>query len=383
VIGLTACGFEHGAFMDGDGSGIDAGSGSGSAGIDASNGTPDDSTPACGWSYTPTNFDPCALPAPGMLEVTSDLTLNTGSTSLPKLTLTQSDGTPLTVIHLSTLSVHGGSTLTVTGTAFVFAVDGNAQIDGKIVAVGGESDATQCAQAFGAPGVDSTDGNSGAGGAGGGGAAERGGNGTNGAGGQAGARGEAGTKVTSASFSPLRGGCRGGAGGRAGGSGIPADAGRGGGALQISTDSKITVTLGGSIDAAGRGGGGAVSARDGGGGGGSGGSIFLEGPRVQLDLNAHLCADGGSGGEGGGNTVDGNSGSAGACNGLGGAGTQSSGSYGGDGGRGSYWFTRNGGDAGGALGSGGGGGGGGAVGWIRIKSPDSSNGGAIVTPLAI
>jgi hypothetical protein len=190
--------------------------------------------------------------------------------------------------------------------------------------------------------------------------------------------------VPAASFSPLRGGCRGGAGGRTDGSGTAAEPGRGGGALQISTNAKITVTLLGSIDAAGRGGEGARGAHHGAAGGGSGGSIFLEGPKVQLDFGAHLCADGGSGGEGGGNGVGGNNGNAGACSGTGAASTSGTFlSVGGNGGKGSYWFSPAGGNAGGASGGGGGGGGGGAVGWIRVKSPSSSNGGAIVTPLAI
>ncbi|NVB85696.1 MAG: hypothetical protein HOV81_45450, partial [Kofleriaceae bacterium] len=215
AVGLAACGFEHGSLSGDDGNAVtDAGSDSGSAGSDASMGTTD-TGPTCAWSYTPTNFDPCTLPAPAPLAVTSNTTIDTGSTTLPKLSLTQADGTSLTVIHLSTMSVQNGRTLTVTGSAVVFAVDGNVQIDGAIVASAGSNDATQCAQSFGAPGTDSQDDDSGAGGGGGGGAAEVGGAGTNGAGGQAGMHGGAGAKVPTASFSPLRGGCRGGAGGRA------------------------------------------------------------------------------------------------------------------------------------------------------------------------
>lgn len=379
VLGLAACGFQHGSLSDDDGG---AGSDAGSAGSDASMGTTD-TGPTCAWSYTPTNFDPCMLPAPKPLNVASNTTIDTGSTTLPTMSLTQSDGTPLTVIHLTTMSVQGGRTLTVTGSAVVFAVDGNVQIDGAIVSSAGANDATQCAQSFGAPGTDSQDEDSGAGGGGGGGAGDVGGDGTNGAGDQAGVHGAAGAKVPGASFSPLRGGCRGGAGGRADGNGTAAEPGRGGGALQISTNAKITVTFGGSLDAAGRGGVGASGAHHGAGGGGSGGSIFLEGPTVQLDLGAHLCADGGSGGEGGGNGVSGNSGNAGACSGAGGASTSDTFlSVGGNGGSGSYWLSPAGGNAGGASGSGGGGGGGGAVGWIRVSSPSSSNGGAVITPLA-
>jgi hypothetical protein len=46
----AGCGFESGYVPTSD-----SGNGSGSA--------------ACAWSYTPTNFDPCELPAPGSLRV--------------------------------------------------------------------------------------------------------------------------------------------------------------------------------------------------------------------------------------------------------------------------------------------------------------------------
>src|SRR6185436_14642518 len=125
--------------------------------------------------YTPANFDPCMLPAPVALDVTSTATLDVGSTVLPKKMLTQSDQQPLMVIHLSTL--HIGAQLTINGVATVLAVDGDVTIDaaGSIVAVAGADNGFQCMTARGGTGGDSTNGTSGAGGGGGGGAEDLGG----------------------------------------------------------------------------------------------------------------------------------------------------------------------------------------------------------------
>ena len=381
VLGLAACGFDHGQFA---GSGLDGGGGG--SGSDAT-GTPGIDGPTCAWSYTPTNFEPCALPAPGVLTVSSDETLDATTTSQPTSVITQSDGTSITVIHLSQLTVSPLATLTVTGTGIVFAVDGQVEINGTIVAVGGADDATQCASGRGLGGTDSQDDTGGGGGGGGGAGAEDGGAGGAGDGPQPGSAGVPGSHATS-TLSPLRGGCPGGSGGRRGETGTAGVGGRGGGALQISTNDRIQI--GGMLDAAGRGGAGAPSARYGGAGGGSGGAIFLEGPHVDLGFAARVCADGGSGGEGGGATVVGKGGQASPCSGLGRAQTSvTEGSFGGAGGRGGYMFSTSG--ESGQSGTesqetdsgGGGGGGGGGVGWIRIASPDFGNGGAVVTPAAM
>jgi hypothetical protein len=88
---------------------------------------------------------------------------------------------------------------------------------------------------------------------------------------------------------PLRGGCRG------GNVLSPQDAyyaspGGGGGALQISSRTRITVTSAGIIDA---GGGGAYGGKSGA-GGGSGGALVLEAPQVSVD--GTVAANGGGGG---------------------------------------------------------------------------------------
>jgi hypothetical protein len=380
LVGLAACGFEHGQFV-GPGPGSD-GDPDGGGGSDDANVTPGIDAPACAWSYTPTNFDPCALPAPGSLTVSSSDTLDTQTTPLPKLVLDQSDGTSITVIHLSQLTVDPLVTLTLTGTGVVFAVDGEVHINGTIVVEAGADDATHCAASRGENGDDSDDSDSGGGGGGGGAASADGGDGGSGNGAEAGAKGAKGAKVSS-TLSPLRGGCAGGDGGRREEEGTAAAGGRGGGALQISTNRKITIA--GFLDAAGRGGAGAPSARSGAGGGGSGGAIFLEGPRIELGFASRVCADGGSGGEGGGATVAGNNGRPGACTSLGAAQTQNMmNSVGGDGGAGGWLLSVKGANAQSATsGGGGGGGGGGAAGWIRLESPDVSNSGAAVTPAAM
>jgi hypothetical protein len=366
LVGLAACGFDHGRDLSAGDGGNGDGGGSGSDGT------------VCAWSYTPTNFDPCMLPAPAALTVATSTTIDTATTMLPKKLITQSDATTITVIHLSQLTVDPLATLTVTGTGIVFAVDGPVDINGTLVAVGGNDNTVHCEDSRGTPGSDSNDTGGGGGGGGGAAAANDGGDGGDGSGTQAGGKGSKGSKVSSTQ-SPLRGGCRGGNGGRFNSLGQASAGGRGGGALQISTNDKITIR--GMLDAAGRGGGGGPSAHIGGGGGGSGGAIFLEGPTIELGLASRLCADGGSGGEGGGVTVAGNSGVTGECTGIAGAQTEETfNSAGGPGGGGGYLVSSSGGNAGGATSSGGGGGGGGGVGWVRVKSPNVDNNGAVITP---
>jgi hypothetical protein len=109
--------------------------------------------------------------------------------------------------------------------------------------------------------------------------------------------GAAGTPQTTASLIPLRGGCAGGIGGKA--TGVPLSmAGAGGGALQISASSMLTVTSTGELHAGGGGGGsapnGTAAKNLGASGGGSGGGILLEAPTLRID--GKVCANGGGGG---------------------------------------------------------------------------------------
>src|ERR1043165_1238350 len=101
LVLLAACGFQHGALMGDDGTGDDAGPGSDS-GDDGGGGGSDATMMGCAWSYMPTNFDPCMLPAPAPYDVETATSLDVGSTTLPKQIVNQSDNTPLMVDRKST-----------------------------------------------------------------------------------------------------------------------------------------------------------------------------------------------------------------------------------------------------------------------------------------
>lgn len=106
--------------------------------------------------------------------------------------------------------------------------------------------------------------------------------------------GAAGAQVFEGGLIPLRGGCTGGEAGSGGYNGV----GGGGGAIQISSATQITITEVGVIDASG-GGGCAVPSTAGmaGGGAGSGGGILLEAPSVVLSgADVVLSTKGGGGG---------------------------------------------------------------------------------------
>lgn len=110
--------------------------------------------------------------------------------------------------------------------------------------------------------------------------------------------GNGGSESGNAEIEPLRGGC-------SGGSAYGGPAGIGGGALQIVSATKLTIT--GGIIAAGQG---APDRQQGdllcgGGGGGSGGAILLESPALEIASTATVIANGGSGGCSNGNGADG------------------------------------------------------------------------------
>jgi hypothetical protein len=117
-----------------------------------------------------------------------------------------------------------------------------------------------------------------------------------GGGGRGGTGGSGGTASGGAAFgddriATLIGG--GGGGGASGGNG--AGGGGGGGAIQIVSNTSITITSSGGINAGGCGGGAAgTGGNDGGGGGGAGGAILLEAPIVSHD--GVLAVNGGGGG---------------------------------------------------------------------------------------
>jgi hypothetical protein len=164
----------------------------------------------------------------------------------------------------------------------------------------------------------------------------------------------------------------GGRGGQGGCGPLCASGGAGGGALQLSSATSITVAPSGVITAAGgrgRGGGGAPA---GGGGGGAGGEILLEAPLIVVA--GVLAANGGGGGGGGGNGgpsvpqgLDGEDGRDSAAPASGGAGGIPMGADGGAGAAGvAGAFTEAAGGRGGSE-AGGGGGGAGRI-WLRYRA---------------
>lgn len=175
---------------------------------------------------------------------------------------------------------------------------------------------------------------------------------------------------------PLRGGC---VGGFVVGSG--SIAGAGGGALQVSSRTKITVTVSGVIDAGGGGGAAFVV----GGGGGSGGGILLE--AAVVTVNGILAANGGAGGCGAANGEDGRTTArAGASSGLAALGGVCSTAAQGNGGNGGTKDAAPRAGAAGTAASGTvvGGGGGGSVGRIRVNTRTAtfSQAGSLISPVA-
>jgi hypothetical protein len=158
---------------------------------------------------------------------------------------------------------------------------------------------------------------------------------------------------------------RGGSGG-GGGAGAAAAGGGGGGAIQLVSNTLISIPTGG-INAGGCGGKSKAGGNDGGGGGGAGGTILLEAPLVTFGATAKLAVNGG-GGAGGDTDVVGaaQDGQLSRVAALGTAGGNM-GANGGAGGDGAAAAMANGSD-GASLAGKPGGGGGGAVGRIRINT---------------
>jgi hypothetical protein len=381
---LVGCGFDPSAVNGGDDHGpSDAAGDAAPMASDARDGM---GNPACAWSFTPTNFDPCQLPGPAPLSITSGTyDLDSGATALPSMTVMQTDGSLVLVVHLASLDMSAGTTLNVHGSKpVILAVEGNANLAGTVRIRAGADDVARCTARAGHDGTASSNSLVGGGGGGGAAGAGDGGNGTDGSDGTHSGHGTGGARgahLDDTAISPLVAGCPGGSGGSDNGTGTPGAGGGGGGGLQISA--QLTLTSSAVLDASGAGGGG-TTAQTGAGGGGSGGAIFLEANAITV--SGLVCADGGSGGEGGGSSNPGAAGNAGACTGAGGATTGQINMLGGDGGGGGWKNATGGGNAGAAsnaspsgLGAGGGGGGG-SVGWIRLHAIGQLMSSAVVTP---
>ncbi|HEY3356013.1 MAG TPA: hypothetical protein VGQ83_22360 [Polyangia bacterium] len=369
---------------------------------------PADSTTSCtGWSYAPTNFDPCApaIPAPQPLGIGAGLwTLDTDSGSLTQtgggsITLAtvllpaSSTDAAVRLVAASSLQVDAGATVRVTGArALILAVYGSASVAGTIDASAqialsgylpgpGGDDPLACAGSGGGSGANATGVGVGAGGGGGGGFGGTGGDGGDGQGGGHGPHGGKGAAGGVATIAPLRGGCPGGDGGNGLGlSGLQGGGGGGGGAIQISARDGLVIA--GSLQAGGGGGFGSLGGRGGAGGGGSGGAILLEAPTVIVQANASLCANGGAGGEGADLTPGGPGQPGGCTDPPSGAATLAINANGGDGGGGAYLGHLNGANASNGSSGAGGGGGGGGVGRIRVRGTTTRtiDANAVVSP---
>jgi hypothetical protein len=331
------------------------------------------------YPYTPSNFVPAEVPILDggvSFRVSCPTTIDSSGPSIssacaqlpPHRIISRDGGSEVLLVAMNSMRIDAAQALVLNGSRpIVFAVIGDADLDGSLSAYAGASPPASCSPGTGTNGLSDSDFNFG--GAGGGGF------------GTAGARGgqsrlgivnaSAGAANGVEQNTPLRGGCPGGNGAVA-----LVNRGEGGGAVQISATGKVTVR--GFISAPGLGGGGGASGNIGGGGGGSGGAILLEADEVAVTSSARLTANGGGGGAGGTSTTAGSNGQPGSssssipssgggpngsCGGAGGSGgaVQNAPGIGSNGGTGTSCHSS------GAGRGGGGGAGGGAVGRIRIN----------------
>lgn len=217
--------------------------------------------------------------------------------------VTLTDGTSAVVIATTGLTITNFGKLTVIGSRpVVFAVYGDVNVAGTLLASSSIVDrrrgpgATTAALTSCGNGAA---GRAGVGGGGGGSLASSGGNGGGGIGGLAGAGGDAGIPAALSVLSTrLVAGCRGGIGAGGATIGINSEEGLGGGAVQISASGSLVVS--GIISVSGAGGVGAGGA-EGGQGGGSAGMLALEASALTLASTSRLTAAGGGGAGGDGN----------------------------------------------------------------------------------
>ena len=277
TTGASCSGIVDATPADSDGSGSGSGSGSG----------------VCtAWSFVPTNFDPCSIPAataPLSLTSTDTLTLDSSdAAACPSFTY-QSERA--CVKHFTHVQIDGK--LKITGPLPVIIVsDSDIVVGGSVVGLASISDSTACQAGAG------SNGGTGAEGAGGGGHLTAGGLGGRGINGGTG--GAAGQPFGAAALVPLELGCAGAKGGDGVGPSAGGAGGAGGQALELAAQTSIQITGTITVNGAGGHGGKAVQAAGGGGGGGGGaaGSLFLESPAITITA-AHVCALGGGGGQGG------------------------------------------------------------------------------------
>lgn len=358
---------------------------------DAGDGMTGDMADPC-HMFSSRHFDACAIPKPmagglSMTNTTSPYIYNTTDGTL--LDPQNVSSTPPTmmvgdvrVISVESLTIAANVTLRVKGSVpLVIASWGTLDVSGTIDVAskdglpGAGAQPAATPSTFCATHLSATAAENGAGGGGGGGGAMQSSGGPGGAGNNGGDNGGAGAVGALTSPPLLAAGCpgdKGGNGGNAGGA-----AGLGGGAIQLTARTSISLAASARINAGGQGGRPGAGGTGGGGGGGAGGMIGLETPALTVMPGAILAANGGGGGQGGGNAGGtpgpGQDGQIAATAALGGR----TGS-GGNGGNGSISATA---ATNGANDGAGGGGGGGGAGYITIKAMSRNDSGATYSPL--
>jgi hypothetical protein len=309
---LAGCGFHPNAA-----SSDSNGGGSGGGGSDAGLSFPSDSAdaPAECTTWNPHHFDACAIPAPSTgldLDGAWTFSTDTGVLTSSSMTITpaggplvQASGPNAYIISIQSLKIETTGSLRVIGqTPLVVASWGDIDVIGSIDAgstsggsAGAGANPTLCttsAPTQGGIGVST-------GGSGGGGGGAFHGNGGNGGIGdmpQGPLGGVGGVAVSAPAI--VRGGCSGAPSGEAGSDPSASDStavatgGIGGGAVQLS--SRTSITISGHVLAGGGGGGGAPdNSACGGGGGGAGGFLGFDASKISF-TNATIAANGGGGG---------------------------------------------------------------------------------------
>ncbi len=312
------------------------------------------------FGYTPSNFAPGTYTPPATSTTINCNTTYNSSThaftgwcagqTAPTIysNVAQAGGPSVDILAFRALTLNPGNTLTLTssggGNAVIFAVYGDANIQGTILANGANGVKNSTTVGASGPGGNYSCGgsagsapgstnNAGGGGGGGSGAGGAGGNDSSG-----GAGGTKGSARANASIVPLYGGCP---GGNSGNCGQTQSGGGGGGAVQISAAGALSVT--GTISAQGGAGGSGTSGQGcgsstwgGGAGGGSGGAVLLEGNTAP----SAGTVNGGAGGATGGNAVVGSGGTSGTPTGGNGTTDTNNVSKGGAGGGGGYGYLK-------------------------------------------
>ena len=316
----TGCGFSSSVSLD---AGFDGGS---DALLDATDPVIDTALPdgpaAVCTTWHAYHFKPCNdLPAPGTgLTIDNAATYNTDSatftaggpgTNPPTLPLTQVGGEAALVMSVASLTVTTTGSLHVVGTrplviatwdtiTIAGTIDASSTRVNSVVTAGAGAGSPACSAAT--AGHDEVDNGGGSGGGGGGGFPGAGGMGGPG---DSGAQNMGGAGATANPTIPtiVHGGCSGAASGKAGPDGNVVDhtaftaGGFGGGAVQLSARTSITIAATGRLVAAGLGGTGTASGEaNGGGGGGSGGFLGLDAPTLTITAGAIVAANGGGGG---------------------------------------------------------------------------------------